>query len=161
MFSLPQLLEEDMRQMEAALGELIAKSEATLALVIDKGGFVLASQGAAEHFDTTTLAALAAGSYSSNEAIASLIQEPNFCSVYQQGENLSLLVNNVDEHCLLVVVFKGHLSVGAVKYYAAPTIRKIATQLQTAHQRAPSEGLNLALMNLGDPAAVLRKKSSG
>ena len=33
---LPQLIEEDMREIDGALGDLLTKSEATSALVLDK-----------------------------------------------------------------------------------------------------------------------------
>lgn len=159
MFTLPQLLEEDTQELGRALAELLLQSEATTALVIDKGGFIVESQGAADHYDKTTLAALAAASYTANQAIASLIQEPDFSSVYQQGELFSLLVNNVDEHCLLVVVFKAQLSAGAVKYYAATTIQRIARQLRRAKERAPDQGIDLSLLNLADPSTVFHRKS--
>ena len=160
MFTLPPLIEEDVHEMQNALGELITRSEATLALVIDKGGFVVAANGLSDSIDATTLAALAAAAYTANQAIASLIQEPNFTSVYQQGEHLSLLVNNVDDQCLLVVVFKAHYSVGVVKYYANYTIQQVAAQLRRAQERAPGEGLDLSMLNLADPSAVFRRKQT-
>jgi len=38
--TLPQLIEEDIQLIEEVLGELLEKSEATTALLIDKGGFL-------------------------------------------------------------------------------------------------------------------------
>lgn len=160
MFTLPQLIEEDVQVLGNALADLLAKCEATSAVVIDKGGFVIATGGPEDIFDTTTLAALAAASYTATQAIAHLINEPNFCSVYQQGENYSMLVSNVDEQCLLVVIFRAHLSVGAVKYYAASTIRKVAEQLEAARNRAPDEGLDLSMLNMMDPSVVFQRKST-
>jgi predicted regulator of Ras-like GTPase activity (Roadblock/LC7/MglB family) len=120
--------------------DLIGKSEATSALILDKGGFVIAECGDTRSFDTTTLGALAAAAYAATQGIASLVGEANFSSVYQQGENYSLLVNNVDEHCLLVVIFNAQISVGAVKYYAMGAITQVARQLQVARTRSPDEG---------------------
>ena len=68
-----------------------------------------------DQFDSTSLAALSAGSYAATETIASMVQESTFSSVYQQGETHSILVLNVDEHCLLTVIFPARISVGAVK----------------------------------------------
>jgi predicted regulator of Ras-like GTPase activity (Roadblock/LC7/MglB family) len=158
MFTLPQLVEEDVQELDRALHELITKSEATTALVIDKGGFVVTTSGVGDRFDNTTLAALAAASYTATQAIAHLINEPNFSSIYQQGENYSLLVSNVNEQCLLAVIFPAHLSVGAVKYYAATTLRQLAQQLEIAYRRAPDEGLDLSLFNLADPSQVFHRK---
>ena len=88
------------------------------------------------------------------------MSETNFSSVYQQGDSHSLLVLNVDEYCLLTVVFKAAVSVGAVKYYAVATAKQIAKQLKKAHRRAPEEGLDLSELNLADPTPLFRKKSA-
>src|SRR6266496_4556708 len=140
MATLPQLIEEDIREIDGALNDLLTKSEATSALVIDKGGFLITQCGDTRRFDTTTIGALAAAMYAATQGIASLVGEAIYSSVYQQGENFSMLVNNVDEHCLLLVIFRAQISVGAVKYYALATIAQLAQQMQTAEARAPGEG---------------------
>ncbi len=158
MATLPQLLEEDVQSLDVALKDLIGKSEATSALVLDKGGFVIGECGDTRAFDTTTLGALAAAAYAATQGIASLVGEANFSSVYQQGENYSLLVNNVDEHCLLVVIFNAQISVGAVKYYAMSAISQIARQLLIARNRSPDEGIDLSILNLADAADMFTKR---
>ena len=157
---LPQLIEEDMREIDGALGDLLMKSEATSALVLDKGGFLITQCGDTRRFDTTTLGALAAAMYAATQGIASLVGEIDFSSVYQQGENISLLVNNVDEHCLLLVIFRAQISVGAVKYYALATIAQLAQQLRVAQARAPDEGYDLSVLNMADSAEFFRKKQA-
>jgi len=160
MATLPQLIEEDIRQIDGALNDLLSKSEATSSLVIDKGGFLITQCGDTHRFDTTTLGALAAAMYAATQGIASLVSEVNFSSVYQQGENFSLLVHNVDEHCLLVVIFRAQISVGAVKYYAITTISQVAQQLQAAQARSPEEGLDLSVLNIADTADLFRNKNA-
>src|SRR3989454_8122059 len=159
MASLPQLFEEDIQQIEAALEELLEQSDATTALIIDKGGFLISHRGDCRQFDLTTIAALASGAYLANQTIANLVHETNFNSVYQQGEKFSMFVICVDEYCLLAVIFKAHLSVGAVKYFAAPAVQKIAEQLQVAQEREPGGGLDLSGLNLADPSQGFRKKT--
>ena len=159
MASLPQLIEEDIERIEAELRELLEKSEATTALIIDKGGFLIASQGDARQFDLTTIAALASGAYMANQTIAGLVHETNFNCVYQQGEKFSMLVACVDENCLLLVVFKAQVSVGAVKYFAAPAVKRVALQLQIAQERNPGASLDLSELNLADPSEIFKRKS--
>jgi hypothetical protein len=65
---------------------------------------------------------------------------------------------NVDEYCLLSVIFKATLSVGAIRYYAADTIKKIAGQLKVAHSRTPQGGLDLSMLNMADPSPVFKKR---
>jgi len=159
MGTLPQLIEEDIQGLEEAQRELLEKSEATTALVIDKGGFLISSYGDARQFDLTTIAALASGAYLANQTIANLVHEPNFNSVYQQGERYSMFVLSVDEYSLLVVIFKALVSVGVVKYFALPAGEKIALQMRVAQERDPGNGLDLSVLNLADTADLFKRKS--
>jgi predicted regulator of Ras-like GTPase activity (Roadblock/LC7/MglB family) len=158
MGTLPQLIEEDILRLDEALRELLEKSEATTALIIDKGGFLIAGQGDTRQFDLTTIAALASGAYMANQTIANLIHETNFNSVYQQGEKHSMFVACIDENCLLVIIFKATVSVGIVKYFSGPATQQIATQMQIAQERDPGAGLDLSMLNLADPSEVFKKK---
>ena len=158
MATLPQLIEDDIRQLDGMLREFIASTEAISALIIDKGGFLITQQGNAHDFDLTSIGALASGAFMANQTIAGLVNETNFNSIYQQGENASLFVVNVDEHCLLVVIFKSHSGVGVVKYYAATAVKRIARQLKIARERAPEAGLDLSVLNVAETAPLFRKK---
>ena len=109
---LPPLVEEDMKRMDSALMELLQRSEATAALIIDKGGPLICQCGDTERFDTTTISALAAGSFCATQAIAERCGEINFSSIYQQGDHTSILFRNIDEDLLLIVLFRAALSVG-------------------------------------------------
>src|SRR5436190_7153484 len=162
MSPLPELIEEDISEVERAMQELLLKSDANVALLLDKGGFLITKCGNYQKFDTVTLAALAAASFAATQGIASLVCENNFSSVYQQGEENSMLVLNVDDNCLLTVVFSASISVGAVKYFAGSTVKQIAKQMKRARTRAPQGGLDLSLLNLADPTtSVFRKKRAG
>lgn len=158
MSTLPQLIEEDVQRLETELRELLDKTDATTALVSDLGGFLIASQGDVRRFDLTTIAALASGAYAANQTIANLIEEPNFSSVYQQGDAFSMFVVRIDEQCLLTVIFKAALSVGAIKYFALPTAKHIALQMEIASQRDPGSGLDLSILNMADPSEMFKRK---
>ena len=159
MATLPQLIEEDLERLGGELRELLEKSDATTALIIDKGGFLITSQGDARQFDLTTIAALASGAYLANQTIANLVHETTFNSTYQQGEKFSMFVICVDDNCLLVIIFQAQVSVGAVKYFAIPAVDRIAAQLQIAQERAPGAGLDLSELNLADPSEMFKRKT--
>ena len=158
MGTLPQLLESDIAALDAALRDFLERSEATTALIIDKGGFLLTQAGDAQQFDTTTISALASGAYLANQTIANLVNEENFDSVYQQGEKISMFAVNVDEHCLLVVIFKSEVGVGLVKYCAIAARERIAAQLLTARERDPDAGLDLSVLNVADTSGFFKRK---
>lgn len=160
MASLPQLIEEDIQALDQALREFLSRSDATTALVIDKGGFLITHQGDSRDFDLTTIAALSSGAFMANQTIAGLVNETNFNSIYQQGEKISLFVVNIDENCMLVVIFKSQTGVGVVKYFAAPAVKRIACQLEIAQDRAPGMGLDLSVLNVADAGQFFRKKEA-
>ena len=160
MATLPQLDEHDIQQLDEMLREFIARTDAAAALIIDKGGFLITHQGDSGQFDLTTLGALASGAFLANQSIARLVSEDNFNSIYQQGERLSMFVVNVDEHCLLVVIFGTQAGIGVVKYYAGGTVKLIAKQLQAARERNPGGGFDLSALNVANPQELFRKKEA-
>ncbi|HPC61436.1 MAG TPA: roadblock/LC7 domain-containing protein [Verrucomicrobiota bacterium] len=158
MATLPQLLEEDIQQLDDGLRVLLEKTDATTALLIDQGGFLLTSQGDSRHFDLTTIAALASGAYMATQTIAGLVHETNFNSIYQQGEQYSLYAQRVDDYCILVVIFKAQVSVGLVKYYAAPAVEFIARQMTIAQERDPAATLDLSAINVADTRDLFKRR---
>jgi predicted regulator of Ras-like GTPase activity (Roadblock/LC7/MglB family) len=158
MATLPQLIEEDVQRLDETLREFLAQTEATSALIIDKGGFLVAHQGDATQFDLTTIGALASGAFMANQTIAGLVSEKNFNSIYQQGEKFSMFVVSVDEHCLLVVIFLSQVGVGVVKFYANMAVSRIARFLALAHERNPGAGLDLSELNAANPQEFFRKR---
>ena len=158
MGTLPQLIEEDVQRFDGTLREFLAQTEATTALVIDKGGFLIAHHGDDQQFDLTTIGALASGAFMANQTIAGLVNEKKFDSIYQQGEKFSMFVINIDEHCMLVVIFLSKVGVGVVKFYAGMAVKQIAEHLAAAQERNPEGGLDLSVLNAADPQEFFRKK---
>ena len=160
MAGLPQLIEEDVRELDEAVDELLRRSEAGAALVIDKGGPLISQRGAVDKFDATPVSALAAGAFSATEMMARHLGETSLSHIYQQGRQMSLLISNVDDNLLLVVVFPAEGGVGAVKYYAGDAVARIAAQMQKAAQRGPGASLDLVSLNTLDVGAVFRKRET-
>lgn len=159
MATLPQLIEEDIAAIDAALMEFLGQSASTAALVVDKGGFLITHQGDAGEVDFTTLAALASGAFMASQTIAGLVGEKNFSSTFQQGERISVFVAEIDTHCLLIVLFKSQSGAGLVKYYSGNCTSIIAQQLIVAEGRNPGGGFDLSVLNVAEPQELFRKKS--
>ena len=94
-----------------------------------------------------------------NQTIAALVTNTQFDSFFQQGEQTSLYVGSVDEHCLLTVIFEARVKVGTVKYFAVSAVRSLAQQLQIAKERTPGLGLDLSVLNQADTQNLFRKGS--
>lgn len=156
MATLPPLIEEDVQTIDKTLDDLLGKTEATAAFIIDKGGPLLSQRGQIGQIDTVAVAALAAGSFSATQAIAERVGETNFNSIYQQGDQSSLYVISIDDNLLMIVIFKASLSVGVIKYYAKSAIHTIALQLERARKRAPNVHMDMVSMENVD-SDVFRK----
>ena len=159
MANFPQLTEEDFHKFDAALNELLAKSEASMVLIVEKAGHLIHQCGKSSG-SSDLLATLAANSFAATQFMASLSDEPNFTGMFQQGDKISTLIMNIEEHCILVILFSSKLSVGLVKHYAASTIQLVAEQLQIAQQRAPGVVFDLTDLNVTDAGAMFRKMDS-
>lgn len=156
--SVPQLLDEDVQEIDRALRELLLRSEATAALLAAEGGFLISQQGDTTQFEPAALGALSANTFSATQAIAHVLNETSFAAVYQQGVQTSILIGQINRQHMLVVIFPTSTSVGAVKYFAAFAIQAIAAQLAKARERAPDKGFDLALLNLADSSDFFRSK---
>jgi predicted regulator of Ras-like GTPase activity (Roadblock/LC7/MglB family) len=158
MFTLPHLLEDDIRALDAALADFISRSTATAALITDRGGFIVTQKGDIARLDSSTLGALAANSFAATEAIAKLIDEPTVSSLYQQGEINSVLILCIDEYGFLVIVFPAVIGVGSVKFFAESTLRRVTAQLNAACERRPDASIDLVEMNLADTAPLFKRR---
>lgn len=159
MGAFPSLNQDDIDLMDATLRELLKKSEANVALLVEKAGYLIHQCGNPEDLDTTTFATLGSNAYNAVQFMASLVNENNFTSMYQQGENFSTLMVNVDENSLLVVVFQTHLTVGSMKFYATPAAKRIAEQIQLATGRSDGIGIDLSDLNVADSQGLFLKRS--
>lgn len=160
MGNFPQLIEEDFQQFNTFLNDLLAKTEATTVLIVEKAGYLIHQCGETSQYDTTQVATLSANAFNATQFMASLLNEKNFTGMYQQGENSSSLILNVNENCLLVIIFKTSLSVGMIKYYAITTAKQLAFQLELAERRSPGIGYDLIDLNPKDVAELFRRKTS-
>ena len=158
MAQFPQLTQEDVDSVDALLRDVLERSEASFALLVEKAGYLIQQAGDASKVDTTTFATLGSNAYNAVQFMASLMNESNFASMYQQGENFSTLMLNVDENSLLVLVFPTHVTVGSMKYFATPAARALNERIQIAAQRTGGLGLDLSDLDATDVSALFQRK---
>ena len=155
----PSLNQADIDLVDEVFRDFLQKSEASIALLVEKAGYLIHQSGNPESIDTTTFATLGSNAYNAVQFMASLVNENNFTSMYQQGENFSTLMVNVDENSLLVVVFQTHLTVCSMKFYATPAAKRIAEQIQLATGRSDGIGIDLSDLNVADSQGLFLKRS--
>lgn len=100
------------------LKKLLKGSEAKCALLVDKDGHLVTRQGFTQSLDTTSLAALLAGSFASTREIAKLVGEPEFSVLFHQGKRDHIHMSLVGDRSILVVVFDDRTTIGMVRLYA-------------------------------------------
>ncbi len=153
---IPQLNEEDIACFDAVMRDLLEKSEANVAMIVERAGYLIHQCGTLEGFESTQVATLASNAFAATEFMANLISEPDFSGMYQQGSTLSTLTLNIDTSCLLFIAFPSCLSVGAIKYFSGEAVRLLAAQLEVSHVRAPGMGIDLADLNPEDVQQLFR-----
>jgi len=154
----PALNQSDLEHFDTVLDELLAKSEADIALLVEKAGYLIHQRGSQHEVDTTTFATLGSNAYNAVHFMAQLVNESNFTSMYQQGEKFSTLMLNVEENSILVLIFPTHLTVGSMKYFAVPAARALAERVALAAGRDPGMGIDLSDMDAADVQSALFQK---
>lgn len=107
--------ENDYRRITERLNELLKESSARCALLVDRAGQLLASVGEQPSFDPTAFASLTAADFSANDQLARMIGEPEFASLFHQGEKESMYLADVARRVILVVLFDERTTVGMVR----------------------------------------------
>ena len=133
MQSLAILTVESAERLFKALGEYLDHSEASYALIIDRGGAVLSQFGEIPpSVDVTTLSALAAGSFAATRELALRVGEAEFSALHQQGKNSQILISSIQDEAMLLTVFGPKTTLGLVRFYSARAVKQIATVLERA-----------------------------
>lgn len=119
-------------KVDALLKELISRSHARYALIIDMKGFVLMharALWAPKPPSLDSLATLVASNYSANTAIARLFGETGFKEVVQQGSQVGTYLEELGSQALLITVYDRTAALGRVKLIAKKTADEIKVVL--------------------------------
>jgi predicted regulator of Ras-like GTPase activity (Roadblock/LC7/MglB family) len=119
------LFPEDIERLNAVLSQLVTKSNLLLAVLINKDGRLLSSQGSLENIDTVSMAALVAGNSASTLAIANLMGEREFSTMYHQGKEKHIYIAAVDDNTFLALVFDDRTNIDRVKVFARQFDRQL------------------------------------
>jgi len=121
---------EAMPELERALDDMLQRSQAECALLISRDdGSLITARGFVRSLDTTSLAALAAGTFASAREIAHLIGEPEFSVLFHQGQREHIHVGLAGDRALLMVLFNDLTTVGLVRLCARECGAEIAGTL--------------------------------
>jgi predicted regulator of Ras-like GTPase activity (Roadblock/LC7/MglB family) len=102
----PQMVmyDEEFQQISTVCERLSREANAKVVFLVDKNGQLIASVGATENLDTTSLASLTAGNIAATGGLAKLI-----------GEKDNLHISIIGGRVILVVIFDSRSSLGLVR----------------------------------------------
>jgi predicted regulator of Ras-like GTPase activity (Roadblock/LC7/MglB family) len=124
---------ESAERLFKALEEYLDHSEASYALIIDRGGAILSQLGEIpSSVDVTTLSALAAGSFAATRELALRVGEAEFSALHQQGKNSQILICSIQDEAMLLTVFGPKTTLGLVRFYSARAVKQIGMILERA-----------------------------
>ena len=127
--------EADAARIDAILSQFLTESSATATLLIDRSGQLLAAGAGSAVFDTVSVAALAAGAFSSTGAMARLLGQREFTVLFHEGVKESLHVSAVDEQTVVLAIFGEQTTVGMVRLFAKDASRQIGAILAEGRRR--------------------------
>jgi len=133
------LFPEDIDRLDAILLPLTQKANLLLAVLINKDGRLLTNQGQLENVDIVSLAALVAGNTASTLAIAHLVGETEFCTMYHQGKHKHIYVASIDDNTFLAVIFDDRTNIDRVKVFARQFDRQLKEALQRVYDKSEEQ----------------------
>jgi len=137
--------EEDARRIDQLLQTFLYESHARCALLIDRTGQLITISGQRPDFDSTAFALLAAADFSANDQLASMIGEPEFSSLFHQGEKESMYLADVAKRVILVVLFDERATLGMIRIKVRVVVRQLSDFFSALFERSATEARAIRL----------------
>lgn len=140
----PQLTSEDIEQLDLLLKDVVARSGALGALMVERAGYLIQRAGGELPGDAREFASLASNAFSAAQEMSRRLKENFFTHLRVTGTGYHTLIRHVDDTCLLVVVFDTRIAPEKVESEAVATVIGIFERLEIARQRAPGVMVDFA-----------------
>jgi predicted regulator of Ras-like GTPase activity (Roadblock/LC7/MglB family) len=118
-------LEDDFKRINRQLNVLTRDAVARTTMLVDRNGQMIAFTGEEPKFDTNAFASLSAADFAANDHLASLIGEPEFSSLYHQGEKESMYLADIQKRVILVVLFDQRTTLGLVRLRVKQAVKEL------------------------------------
>jgi predicted regulator of Ras-like GTPase activity (Roadblock/LC7/MglB family) len=135
--------EEETEIIRQCLERLVAGTEASYGMVLDRAGQIIAAEGETYREAGIPLGALLAGTFASSREVARLLKEPDFRVLFQEGRRENLFTELVDEQWMLVVVFKQQAHLGLVKILSKKATKELESVLKLVRARNAQRRLEM------------------
>lgn len=149
--------EEDSTRIHAILSAFLRESNARTGMIVDRTGQMVAVVGEEPTFDPTAFASLTAADFSANDQLARMIGEPEFGSLFHQGEKESMYLADIARRVILVVLFDNRTTLGLVKLRVRNTVTELRQVFEDMFTRGTSGTAQVETGFLGDAEDELDK----
>lgn len=116
---------EQIALVDRVIAELLTKSGAKSAFLIDKDGHLITKGGEPGEFDPDTISALVAGAFAATKEMARLLGEREFSALFHQGERDNIQLSLVGERAILTVLFDDSTTLGMVRLYVSEAVGRL------------------------------------
>jgi len=142
----PQMVmyDEEFQQISAVCERLAREANAKIVFLVDKNGQLIASVGATQDLDTTSLASLTAGNIAATGGLAKLIGEKEFSILFHEGERDNLHISVIGGRVILVVIFDTRSSLGLVRLRVKRASQELEKTFEQLMKKAEADRGNLA-----------------
>jgi len=130
---------EGITKITTLLNELFSEANARSILLVEKSGQHLAMVGE-ESPHVMALSALVVGAFSSTREIARLLGEPEFKTMFQQGDRLNIFISLLDSQDLITVIFDERTTLGMIKLKTQKMTKRISEEIKNMSQSQVGQG---------------------
>ncbi|HET7321518.1 MAG TPA: roadblock/LC7 domain-containing protein [Longimicrobiaceae bacterium] len=127
---------DDAQRIDRTLQAFLHESNARCALLVDRAGQLVTTVGERPEFDSTAFASLAAADFSANDQLASMIGEPEFSSLFHQGEKESMYLADIARRIILVVLFDDRATLGMIRIKVKNVVGELSEIFRELFERA-------------------------
>lgn len=143
------LFEEDYTNINEILATLVRETNSKFALLVDRSGQLISSQGDTENMDSLSFASLSAGNYAATSELAKILGQEEFSVLFHQGISESIHLSIVAKRVILVVVFDNKTTLGLVRLRVKKAVEELSGIFNRIFQKVAERGTE-AFSPLGD-----------
>ncbi len=134
------LFEEDYTTINEILVTLVRETNSKFALLVDRSGQLISSQGDTDRMDSLSFASLSAGNYAATSELAKILGQEEFSVLFHQGTNESIHLSVVANRVIMVVVFDNKTTLGLVRLRVKKAVEELNAIFNRIFQKVAERG---------------------
>ena len=119
------LFEEDYTTINEILSTLVRETNSKFALLVDRSGQLISTQGDTDRMDSLSFASLSAGNYAATSELAKILGQEEFSLLFHQGTAESIHLSVVSNRIIMVVVFDNKTTLGLVRLRVKKAVEEL------------------------------------